>query len=139
MKQLLLTIAATLLAGCAAQEEQTEPSTQDINQSIRDFIELRELEPQTQIRTHQQDGWQEISEYFILYKARRTTYLVEFVRRCYELRELSRITPDVRWESNVIRVKSDTIRGCRIGGIWVLSEAEVAEIENIGEPPGSRN
>ena len=33
----------------------------------------------------------------------------------------------------------DTIRGCRIGAIYALDEAEAAELENIGEAPGQRN
>ena len=51
----------------------------------------------------------------------------------------TRITPDKRWDSNKIRARFDTIRGCRIGSVYALTEAELAELESIGEAPGSRN
>ena len=67
------------------------------------------------------------------------TYLVEFARRCYELRDNTRIVPDQRWDASKIRARFDTIRGCRVAKIYALTEAEIAELENIGEAPGSRN
>jgi len=47
MKIAIAMAAAFFLAGCASQDEQDEQadeSTQDVNQAVRDFIELRELE-----------------------------------------------------------------------------------------------
>jgi hypothetical protein len=61
------------------------------------------------------------------------------VRRCHELKDNTRITPDKRWDTNIVRAKFDTIRGCRIAAIYALDEAEAAELKNIGEAPGSRN
>ena len=80
-----------------------------------------------------------IGDQFVIYKGRRDEYLVEFARRCHELYDNSRITPDKRWDSNVVRARFDTIRGCRITAIYALDEAEVVELKNIGEAPGSRN
>lgn len=139
MRTLFTTIAVVLLAGCAAQDEQEDASSQDIDQAVRDFIELRELESLDALVSGSNDGWREISDYFILYEGRRDAYLVEFVRRCYELRDNTRITPDERWDKNRIRARFDTIRGCRIAAIYALDETEAAEVENIGEAPGSRN
>ncbi|NIL93992.1 MAG: hypothetical protein GTO71_06015 [Woeseiaceae bacterium] len=139
MRTLFTTIAVVLLAGCAAQDEQEDASSQDIDQAVRDFIELRELESLDALVSGSNDGWREISDYFILYEGRRDTYLVEFVRRCFELRDNTRITPDERWDKNRIRARFDTIRGCRIAAIYALDETEAAEVENIGEAPGSRN
>lgn len=139
MNKIFLLIALTLVAGCAGKDEKDDPSTQDTEQAVRDFIELRELEEVPSMRTGSSDGWTEIDETFILYTARRDTYLVEFARPCWELRDNSRITPDKRWDANSIRARFDTIRGCRIHSIFALDEAEVAELENIGEAPGSRN
>ena len=139
MRTLFTTIAVVLLAGCAAQDEQDDASSQDIDQAVRDFIELRELESLDALVSGSNDGWREISDYFILYEGRRDAYLVEFVRRCYELRDNTRITPDERWDKNRIRARFDTIRGCRIAAIYALDETEAAEVENIGEAPGSRN
>lgn len=137
MKKYLLLLV--LLTGCAAQDEQDEASSQDIEQAVRDFIELRELEPLDSLKSGSSDSWSEIDENFILYKGRRDTYLVEFVRPCYELRDNTRITPDKRWDPNMVRARFDTIRGCRIATIYGLTEAEVVELKNVGEAPGSRN
>ena len=139
MKKLLFLLTFALLAGCAGQEETDDPSTQDIGQAVRDFIELRELEELDALRSGTNDGWSVLDETFILYSGRKDTYLVEFARRCWELQDHTRITPDQRWDSNTIRARFDTIRGCRIGKIYALTDAEVAELENIGEAPGSRN
>ena len=138
MNKIIYLFGIILLAGCAGQDEK-EASTQDIEQSVRDFIELRELEEVPSMRTGTKDGWTEINETFILYNARREIFLVEFARPCWELRDHTRITPDKRWDANTIRSRFDTIRGCRIHRIYGLTEAEVAELENIGEAPGSRN
>ena len=131
--------AAFFLAACASQDERAEESTQDVNQAVRDFIELRGLEELDALRSGTNDSWQQLDDQFIIYDGRRETYLVEFVRRCYELNDNTRITPDKRWDTNTVRAKFDTIRGCRIAKIYGLTEAEVAELENIGEAPGSRN
>ena len=139
MKNLIIIFVAVLLTGCAAQDEKDDASTQDVGQAVRDFIELRQLEEVDSMRSDTRDSWSEIDETFILYKARRDTYLVEFSRRCWELRDNTRITPDKRWDPNLVRARFDTIRGCRIAKIFALTEAEIAELENIGEAPGSRN
>jgi hypothetical protein len=100
---------------------------------------VRELEELDAMKSGTNDSWRAIGDMFVIYSGRRDEYLVEFARRCYELRDNSRITPDKRWDSNQVRAKFDTIRGCRIAHIYALDEAEVAELENIGEAPGSRN
>ena len=110
-----------------------------MSQAVRDFIELRELEELDALRSGTNDSWKQLDDRFIVYSGRRETYLVEFTRRCHELNDNTRIVPDKRWDSNRVHARSDTIRGCRIAKIYGLTEAEVAEIENIGEAPGSRN
>ena len=139
MKTLIYLLGLALIAGCAGQDEKDDASTQDIAQAVRDFIEVRELEELDVLRSGNHDGWTQIDETFILYRGRKDTYLVEFGRRCWELNDHTRITPDQRWDGNVIRARFDTIRGCRIARIYAVTEAEVAELENIGEAPGSRN
>jgi len=139
LKKAAAMAAAFFLAACASQEEQAEESTQDMNQAVRDFIELRELEELDRLKSGTNDSWQQLDDRFIIYNGRRETYLVEFSRRCYELNDDTRITPDKRWDSNTVRARFDTIRGCLIARIYGLDEAEVAELENIGEAPGSRN
>lgn len=139
MRVILALLAALVLATCAAQDEQADKSTQDMEQAVRDFIELRELVALDRLKSGMNDHWTTLDENFIIYHGRRESYLVEFVRRCHELNDRSRITPDKRWDTNTIRARFDTIRGCRIAVIYALDEAETAELENIGEAPGSRN
>jgi hypothetical protein len=138
MKTSIAVFSLALVAGCAAQEER-EASTQDLAQAVRDFIEVRELESLDSMKSGMNDSWVPIGDYFLIYKGRREEYLVEMVRRCHELNDNSRITPDRRWDTNVVRARFDTIRGCRIRSIYAVNEAEVAELKNIGETPGSRN
>lgn len=132
-------IVATGLVACASQDDKDKPSTQDVSQAVKDFIEVRELEPLNSLRSGSNDGWHSISDRFLVYRGRREEYLVEFMRDCYELNDNTRITPDKRWDANTVSAKFDTIRGCRIANIYALDEAEAAELKNIGEAPGSRN
>ena len=85
------------------------------------------------------DSWKELGDYFVIYDAHRNSYLVEFVRACYELRDNTTITPDERWDTKWLRARFDTLRGCRIRKIYALTEADVVELGQIGESPGSRN
>ena len=120
------------LAGCAASQPDID------KESVEDFIEVRQLESVDAIRTTSNDSWKDLNEYQIIYTARREEYLVVFSRRCWELND-TRVTPDQRWDSNSIRARFDTIRGCRIDSIYKLSETEAEELEQLGEAPGTRN
>ena len=135
MNKLIFTAAAMLVSGCATQEREV---TQDEEQAVRDYIQVRGLEEVGRIRSSSSDSWDEIDEFFIVYDTRRNSYLVEFNRACYELNE-SRVTPDLRREANAIRARFDTIRGCQVDKIFALTEADVAELKALGETPGSRN
>ena len=133
----LITIAfaTALLSACASQDRAT---TQDTEQAVRDFIDVRELAEAEDMRTSNNDSWEEIDENFIIYEARSETYLLEFVRRCHELNQVP-VVPDVRKSGNTVRARFDTLRGCRIAKMFPLTEGEVAELKAIGESPGSRN
>jgi len=139
LRTVSLLFTTVCLAACAAQDEKQELSTQDEVQAVRDFIDVRELAELDKMPTSGSDSWKAIGERFLIYEGRRAKYLVEFNRRCHELTDNTRIVADKRWDSNNIRSRFDTIRGCRIHQIYALTEAEVAELENIGEAPGSRN
>lgn len=139
MKVTALFLATVWLAGCATQEQVEEQSTQDAAQAIRDFIGVRELQEVDKISTSFNDGWTELDQNFLLYKGRRGTHLVEFVRRCYELADNTRIVADERRSGSYIYARYDTIRGCRIHRIYALAEHEIVELESIGEAVGSRN
>lgn len=132
-------LALVCLSACASDGEERKPREEPVTDAVRDFIDVRALEEADYIVSGSNDGWTMLNDRFIIYNGRRDSYLVEFARRCYELTDNTRITPDERWDSNRIRARFDTIRGCRIDHVYPLSEAEVAELKNIGEAPGSRN
>lgn len=139
MNKSLILLVLVALVGCASQDEKDDAKEDPVTKAVVDFIEVRNLEEVDAITSGGNDGWKELNIQYLLYEGRRDTYLVEFARPCYELRDNTRITPDKRWDSNYIRARFDTIRGCRIGRAFLLTEAEVAELENLGEAPGSRN
>jgi len=137
-KMLIATISTlavlAALAACAAQEA----TTQDTEQAVRDFIAVRELAETKEMRTANNDHWEELDQNFVIYQARREAYLLEFARRCYELGEFP-VIADQRSAGNVVRARFDTLRGCTIAKMYPLTEGEVAELSAIGESPGSRN
>ncbi|MCH8058852.1 MAG: hypothetical protein IIA11_00190 [Proteobacteria bacterium] len=130
---------SALLLACVAQDTQDKPATQDAEQAVRDFVAVRDLEELDKLRSSSNDSWQVIADEFIIYETRKAAYLVEFTRACYELEDRTRIVADIRRERNIIRSRFDTIRGCRIRKIFALTEAEAAELKQLGESPGSRN
>jgi len=139
MKAMALVWAAVLLTACAPQDEAEELSTQDMAQAVRDYIEVRGLQETDRISTSSRDHWTALEDRFLLYEGRRETHLIEFNRRCWELDDNTRIVADERRDTNFIRSRFDTIRGCRIHRIYALRDDEVAELESIGEAVGSRN
>ena len=128
----LALIVITLLNACASGPAEVPANVL----AIRDYVEVAELPEVDKIRTYQETGYEELdNDRFIFYKARRTTYLVEFTRDCWELRDNQRVTPDVRRDPSYLRPGMDTIRGCRIGRAYELDDAQVEEIRNIGDAP----
>jgi hypothetical protein len=135
MNKNIALFAIVLLSACAAQDR---APTQDTEQAVRDFIDVRELAEADQMRSSNRDSWHKIDQNFIIYEASKETYLLEFVRRCYELDQYP-VVPDERKSGNLIRARFDTVRGCRIAKLFPLTEADAAELKAIGESPGSRN
>lgn len=129
----LLCMAATaLLASCATQPD---PERTARETAVQDLIEVRGLPETNAIRSSDRDHWDEITISYVLYHGRNTDYLVQFYRPCYDLTDTSRIIPDVRRDSTRIRAREDTLRGCRIEKLYLLTPAESAELEQIGKAP----
>ncbi len=139
MKALTGIVATATLVACAAQDTTSQDAEEGAVQAVRDLIEVRGLQEVDRMPSSTRDGWTSIESRFLIYKGRRESFLVEFNRRCYELDDETRIVADERWDSNNIRARFDTIRGCRIHKLYALSAEDVAELQNIGESPGSRN
>lgn len=128
---ILILILSLLMTACAT----TRPSLD--RQAIEDFIKVRQLQAVDSIRTESGDSFTDLNDWYLHYKTRRGDFLVRFGRTCWELRD-NVVVADKRWESARLRARFDTIRGCRIAEIFALSEADVLELEQLGEAPGSR-
>lgn len=119
-------LAAALLAACAATPETRQ------EQALRDFVEVGELQEQTEILTHNRDTRDLVNKNFLVYDAKDGTYLIEFRTGCYDLVQ-DRIVPDKRWDTHRIRARFDTINGCIIDKIYLLTEAQSAEFQELAK------
>ena len=126
MKAATFLASATILAGCAA------PEVSQHDQAIEDYVIVGELQPADSVRTQTRDSYVRLTDYYAIYRAREGDYLLHFDRRCKELQDITRVTPDVR-RDNRLRAGFDTLRGCRISEIYAMDEAQAAEIANMGD------
>ena len=129
MKTIAAGILLLLFGGCATSSEP------EISGAVSDYISAAELEEQNSIRTMGEYNYRVISQRYVTLKSRKENYLVEFTRRCHELMEFD-VTPDIRYEKNILRSRFDTIRGCRIGKIYSIDKGQAEELRNLGDPPG---
>lgn len=124
--------SALLLSACV-----TAYNPQEI-EAVRDYIAANDLEEVDQIRFYSQMSYTYLNDYFVTIPTRRGDYLAEFVSECRELRRQD-FTPDmvdIRRDSNVLRARFDTIRGCRIGTFYEITEEQRNELRELGDAPG---
>ncbi len=129
MNRSIAALLLILLAACAT------PTGPDTDQAIADFIVVSELAELRTVRTRHQYSYTEVTERYVILKARKDRYLVEFRRQCRELNEYD-ITPDIRREGNVLRSGIDTIRGCVIDRMFAIDLAQAEELQQLGKAPG---
>ena len=129
-----LAVSLTLASACAGTPE-IPPETQ----AIRDYIEVGELQEADRIRTHRSDKWAPATLYFAVYRGRDGRFLLAFTRLCREMVDNTSITPDRRYDHNMMRQGIDTLRGCRIDKIYPLTDAQAQEIEALANTTGNRN
>lgn len=127
----ILAVLPALFVACAGTPE-IPPETQ----AIRDYIEVGELQEVDSIRTRPTDGWAAATSYFALYEGRDGPVLLEFSHLCREMHDRSTVTPDRRYDHNIIRSRADTLRGCRISKMYPLTEAQALEIEALANRDG---
>lgn len=133
MNRTLLLPAALLIVSCSS----TSTQPQEI-QAVRDFVAATELEEVNEIRLSETLSYTYVNDRYVTVPTRRGDYLVELKRDCFELRR-NDFTPemvDVRDNQNVLRSRFDTIRGCYIGTIYEITEAQREELRNLGDAPG---
>lgn len=129
MKLLATVIMLMLFAGCATSSEAEKSN------AVSDYIKAAELEEQDSIRTMGNWSYHVISQRYATLETKKEYFLVEFSRRCHELM-LDVVTPDIRYDNNILRARFDTIRGCRIGRIYAIDKGQAEELRNLGEAPG---
>jgi len=134
MRHMILSAVLVLLAACAATGEVPEET-----QAIRDYIDVGELHEVDRIRTFGSDAWSPLTDYFAVYSARDGKFLLEFTRICREMTDNTHVTPDRRYDHNVMRRGIDTLRGCRIDRMYALTDAQVIELETLGKGPLAGN
>jgi hypothetical protein len=134
MRTMPFMVSLALVAGCAGTPE-IPPDTQ----AVRDYVDVGELEGVDRIRTHGSDSWEPLTVHFAMYSARDGRFLLEFTRVCREMYDNLSITPDRRYDHNVMRRGIDTLRGCRIDRMYPLSEAQALEIEALVQTADSGN
>lgn len=117
-----------VVTGCASQ---SRPGDRN---DVADFIAVSELEALDVVRFRNQFNHKRLDDYHVLLSARDDHYLVQFRRRCHELDEYW-ITPDIRYDSNLLRAGIDTIRGCRIDQMFAVDESQAQELELLGKAP----
>ena len=128
----LLKRVAFLLSGLFLVACGHTPEVSQYDQGIDDYVKVGELEALKDIRTRDSDSYTRLTDHYVIYKARDGEYLLYFGYPCRELRDFSRVTPDQR-RDNRLRTGFDTLRGCRIDGIYAMTDAQAEEIGNMGD------
>ncbi len=120
------------LSACATTQDEQEV------EAVRDFIAANELSQVDDIRLYSQLHYSYLNDHFVIASVRRADYLVEFQSRCRALgrQEFTPSMVDVRHEANIIRARSDSIRGCYISKIYELTAEQGKELRRLGDAPG---
>ncbi len=131
MKRIAIVIAALTLSACV-----TGYDPQEI-EAVRDYVVANGLEEVDRIRRNDQASYTFINDYFVILPSRRDYYLAEFVSECRELRQtFDGSMADTRTDTIWLRARFDTIRGCRIGKFYAITEEQRNELRDLGDAPG---
>ena len=131
MNKRLLVLIVFLLGACAANEEDERPD------AIDDFIAVSELEEVRVIRSLEQFGQNVINDYYVIVTTRKEQFLLAYPYACSWTYDTGR-RPDRRRDPHAIYADTDTFRGCRIKAMYPITEAQVAELMEMGRAPGQR-
>lgn len=127
---LILSLAIGACSSTTLQPQEVE--------AVRDYVAATDLPEVSEIRIREQLNYRYLNDHFVILQSRRGDYLVEMQRRCFELRQTN-FTPemvDVRTNDHLIRPRFDTIRGCRIGKAYEITEEQAEELKALGDAPG---
>lgn len=132
MNKSMLALAALFIGACATNEEDDRIST-----AIDDFVAVSDLEEVHMIRSYQQFDHRVLNDRYVLVYTKKEYYLLGYSQRCRVNYDLPR-RPDRRADPYTIYADSETFRGCRIETLYPLTEAQAAELSQIGRAPGER-
>ncbi|MDJ0759985.1 MAG: DUF6491 family protein [Woeseiaceae bacterium] len=127
----LITAATLLLAGCSMNPPPVP------NPAVEDFIIANQLETADRVKTRERDGWVALNNRFVIWNNRRQNYLLEFRRECKALTNTYDKAPDLRLDQRTLRARVDTLRGCMISHIYLITTDQRKELKNLGDAPGS--
>jgi hypothetical protein len=130
MRNYLLVIVALLIGACASHEKDDQ-----ISDAIDDFIVVSELEEVPMIRSYHQFDQKVLNEWYVIVHTKKDYYLLAYSQRCYIIYDTPR-RPDRRMDPHAIYADTDTFRGCHIKSLYTLTEAQAAELMQIGRAPG---
>ena len=125
--------AVFVLSGCSFNVLEPEEG-----EAVVDYIYANELTEVDQVRYFQQFTYTYVNDQYVTIPTYAGDYLIEFANQCPELRQ-TRFTPgmaDIKDDNRTLRARFDTIRGCRIGKIYEITEAQREELSELGDAPG---
>ena len=131
-KGLSILVAASIF-GCAGAPQEDESVIKQ-NDAVDDYILVSELPETDAIRKRGELHHTKVTEKHIILRDRKNAYLAVFRQRCRELDELE-VTPDIRYDMNILRARFDTYRGCRIQALYEITEGQAQELLSLGETP----
>ena len=136
MRLIPILIVTLTLTACGGTVTRVGPGKE--LEAVNDFVAASQLEEVHRIRLYDQIKWLYVNDHYVVLPERRGSHLIEFRSRCDELRE-TRWTVgmiDHRVSSRYLYSDHDTIRGCVIGHIYELSDAQLEELRYLGDAPG---
>jgi len=133
MSKTPLIFATLALSACSI----TTTQPQEI-EATHDFVAASDLKEVSEIRLNRQLTYSYINDRFVTVPTRRGDYLLELQRNCHELREtiVDEKMYDTRDNTNILRARFDTIRGCRIATMYEITDAQKEELKALGDAPG---
>lgn len=123
-----------VLAACASEPLYPVPT----NPAVIDYVAANQLESTPRILKTNGDGWMYLNNRYVLYRGQLDHYLLEFRHNCREIRNSHWIPADYIHDHRYMRAGVDTIRGCVVERMYLISGAQREELRSLGEAPGAR-
>lgn len=139
MRSVLAVFALPVLAACAQPSAMLGPGKDP--EAVADYIVAGELVEVDRIRLSGQLNLLYVNEWAVVVPTKRHDYLVIFKSRCSKLRERKWTADmvDIRVSARILHADYDTIRGCNMGKIYELTDAQLTELSELADAPGSHS